>query len=69
MDGPTAVATRRKLYDMLVADRLLDHGLSSAGAGRRQRRKERGGIQVHADGLILRRSSARQVPGGLLVER
>jgi glyoxylase-like metal-dependent hydrolase (beta-lactamase superfamily II) len=26
MDGPTAVATRRKLYDMLVADKLLTTG-------------------------------------------
>jgi glyoxylase-like metal-dependent hydrolase (beta-lactamase superfamily II) len=35
MDGPAAVATRRKLYDMLVADRLLTTGyhLSVPGVG------------------------------------
>jgi glyoxylase-like metal-dependent hydrolase (beta-lactamase superfamily II) len=35
MDGPTAVATRRKLYDMLVADRLLTtaYHLQAPGVG------------------------------------
>jgi glyoxylase-like metal-dependent hydrolase (beta-lactamase superfamily II) len=41
MDGPTAVATRRKLYDMLVADRLLTtaYHLPVPGVGNIEKRE------------------------------
>jgi glyoxylase-like metal-dependent hydrolase (beta-lactamase superfamily II) len=42
MDGPTAVATRRKLYEMLVADKLLTtaYHLPVPGVGNVEKRGE-----------------------------